>query len=69
MAQYAIEDLHSTLQFHRHQPDGTAPRRHPTADMRERLRNIPVVKDKSKREYTREQARMSDEQLHTAGGT
>jgi len=67
LSQYALEDLNSTLQYQRHQPDGTAQRRQPTADMRERLKNIPKVKDKSRRDYARDLVKVSDAQLNTAG--
>jgi hypothetical protein len=67
MIQYAIEDLGSTLNFQRPQPDGSTPRRQPTVDMRERLKNIPEVRDKSKRDYAWDLVRTSDTQLNAAG--
>lgn len=66
-AQFSIQDLTSSIQYQKPEVSGARPARPVTANMNDRLKKIPAVKDKSRREYPGDLVRTSDTQLNSGG--
>lgn len=65
--QFALQDLNSSIQYQKPEVSGARPVRPVTANMNERLKKIPAVKDKNRREYPGDLVRTSDTQLNSGG--
>lgn len=68
--QYAQEDVNAALNYRRPDKNG-GPLERPTRtaglSYRERMSRVPPVREKSKREFTSDQTRVSDQSMNNAG--
>ena len=67
LTQFAAEDMTRALQYSRPDVSGARPNQNFRSDLRQRIENIPAVRDKSQRDYPRDTVRVSDSQLNSAG--
>ena len=67
LTQFASEDLNRSLQYQKPEVSGARAPRNMSSDLRARIEKIPPVKDKNKRDYSRDLVKMSDAKLKTGG--